>query len=468
MNITNFMKYELKMSNFNKIDKNRVLSFLPLILILLSMDINAQNTITLSQAIRNGLASKNNIAVRKLELAMNKLQTQALYCKYWPELSAEYNYLYNPILQTSILPIGIFNPAYPPDATKSVRFGTKWTQSAGLTANQPLFDLSIKRKINESKLQEKITALSQEQSEYELSFTIAQAYIDIYLTEAKIKTLIADTNRTYISYMLLKNKFDEHRLLKSDLNKSKVNHNNGVQLLMDEMAQLIEDKVSLLFLMGVNDLEKWDFEIDTSFAVQSNSIYAVSPIHTMQLPDLQQLTTQSQLSNLQAESEKAKHIPTIHFKGFLGVNQFSNIFNPIAANSWFGLSYVGLDVKVPLLFGENLNNKIQQLKLKSDQYNLQEKDKILEYTKDMYTAKLKMDNLKAQLKILKENISLSNESVDIFQARVREGQESASNLNSEEASLQLMEADYETRKKQYWIYWLNYLKASGQLTILWK
>lgn len=439
-----------------------------LMVLLFSVAATAQNTITLSQAITNGLANKKNISASKLDITLSNLQTQALYLKYWPQVSAEYNYLYNPILQTSILPIGVFNPAYPADATKSVQFGTKWTQSAGLTAIQPLLDLSIQRHIREAKLQERIAALSQEQSEYELAYTIAQTYIDIYLDEAKIKLLVADTNRTYVSYTLLRNKFDEKRLLKSDVNKSKINHNNTIQLLSNGIAKMIEDKVYLLFLMGVGEIEQWDFAIDTTFATKYVITNTVPSISLEQMPDLQQLTLQSQLNSLRVKSENTKHIPTVNFKGYLGANQYVNEFDPLAANSWFGLSYVGLNVKVPLLFGDNTSNTIQQLNLQSNQYKLKKEDKTLQYTKEAFTAKLRINNLKTQLQTQAENIKLALESIDIFQARVQEGQESASNLNSEEVSLQALEADYEMNKKQLWVHWLNYLKSTGQLAVLWK
>ncbi|KOY84456.1 hypothetical protein AD998_20900 [bacterium 336/3] len=430
--------------------------------------VQAQSTITLSQAINDGLANRKNIIAGKLNVSLSKLQTKALQHKYLPQVSAEYQYLYNPILPTSILPIGVFNPSFPIDATKSVQFGTNWSQSLGLTVTQPLLDLSIQRYINEATLKEQIANLSQQQTEYELAYTIAQTYIDIYLGEAKLKSLIVDTNRTYISYMLLKNRFDEKRLLKSDLNKAKINHNNMVQLFKDWTALLIEDKVYLIFLIGATELKQWNFEIDTTFAMKYSIEIIDNTIFTDQLSDLQQLTLQSQLSDLQAKIERTKHLPTVGFKGYLGANQFSNLFNPIAANSWFGLSYIGLYVKTPILFGENTHNKIQQLKLQSDQYNLQKEDKKNQYKNDVFTVKLKIENKKLQLQTQKENIMLSKESINIFQARVKEGQESASNLNLEEVSIQLLEADYEMNKKQLWVYWLDNLKKTGQLTYLWK
>jgi outer membrane protein len=397
-------------------------------MMLLSANAGGQNIITLKQAINDGFMNRKNILAGKLDITIRKLQTQSLYRKYWPQVSIEYSYLYNPVLQTSILPIGIFNPAYPPDATKSIQFGTKWSQSAGLTATQPLLDLSIQRQISEARLQERITALSQAQTEYELAFLIAQTYIDIYLLESKVKVGIADTNRTYINYNLLKTKFEEKRLLKSDMNKSKVNHNNAVQQLMDGISQMIEDKVYLLFLTGVSDIEKYDFEIDTIFLANYPQLKPENSTTFDQLPEMQELELQSQLTAVQARSEKAKHIPTISFKGFIGANQYTNTFNPIAANSWFGLSYIGLNAKFPILIGENKHNKLLELKAQSSQYNLRKEDKTAQYLKDVFTANLRIENIQMQLKSLEENLSLSLETIAVFQARVTEGQESAFNL----------------------------------------
>ena len=439
-----------------------------LLLMLWSVPAGGQNVLTLNQAINNGFLNRKNIQAGKSDLVIQRLQTEALYRKYWPQVSLEYTYLYNPILQTSIMPIGIFNSAYPADATMSVRFGTTWSQTAGVTVLQPLIDLSIPRRINEAKLQERITSASQAQSEYELAFTIAQTYIEISLQESKIKSAIADTNRTYISYKLLNNKFVEKRLLKSDLNKSLINHNTALQLLLDALSELIEDKVYLLFLIGETAIEKSDFGIDTSFVKQYKMTTSGILPNPETIPELQQLELQSQLTGIQVISENAKRMPTLSLKGFLGANQYTNKFDPTEYNSWFGLSYVGIDLKFPLLFGENVKKNKQVLRLQSTQYSQQKEDKSALYAKDAYISKLKMECLFLQLKTQEVNMDLSLESIDITQARVTEGQESASTLNLDEASFQSLKAEYEMNKKQLWNNWLNYMKASGQLTILWK
>lgn len=436
--------------------------------ILLSVTASGQPVLTLSQAINNAFSNRKNIQSGKSDMIIRKLQTDALYRKYWPQVNMEYNYLYNPILQTSILPIGVFNPSYPADATKNVQFGTKWSQTAGITLNQPIIDVSISRQINEGKLQERITAASQAQTEYELAYTVAQVFIDVNLQEARIRSAIADTNRTWLSYQLLRNKFEQKRLLKSELNKGKINHNNALIQYRNTVSQLIEDKVYLLFLIGRTNVEQPDIAIDTTmFTNNSISVTNIQP-SLSNIPELQQLQLKGEMAGVQTKTEKAKYLPTLGVKGFLGANQYTNDFNPTTANSWFGLSYVGINLKYPLLFGEDKQKKLQQLQLQSDQYYQQMNDRTDQYHKDAVTAKIKMDRTLYELKTQEENINLSIESVSIFQARVSEGQESGVNLNMEEAELQKLTADLQTNKRQYWMYFVDYLKAVGKLEVFWK
>ncbi len=437
-------------------------------LLFLSVQVTAQNTLTLEQVINSALKNRKNIQAGKLDLSIRKLQTDALLKKYWPQLSFEYSYLYNPILQTSILPIGMFNSNFPPDAMKAIQFGTSWTQSADLVLQQPLIDISIKRQIKEFELQEKITASSQAQTEYDLAYTVAQTYLNIGLQEQQIQLAVSDTNRTMISYQLQKDKFDAKRLLKSDLNKAHINHNNAVQKLRDAISQLIEDKVYLLFLIGEPDIAKADFAIENGLFKNDQLLRSDLQLQKDSIPELRQLELQGILISLQAQSEKAKYIPTLNLKGHLGANQYTNNFNPIEANSWYGSSYVGLDMKVPLLFGEDKHSKLQQLQQQEMQYHQQRDDKSAQYQKDAFTAKIKMNRVLAQIKNFEDNISLSNETIRIMQERVKEGQETTSALNTEETNLQNIEAEEAIAKKQLWLYWLDYLRASGQLSKLWK
>ncbi len=453
-------------------NRNRIVSVLTVFAVsilgmLLSATCVAQAVVTLPDAIKKALDNRKAIQAGREDLKIRQLQTQALMRKYWPQVSIDYTYQYNPILQTSILPIGVFNPAYPIDATKSVQFGTKWSQAAGITVNQPLLDLSIRRQRNEAELQEKITDAGQAQTEYDLAYTTAQAYVNIALQENKIKTAVTDTLRTWTSYKLQLDKYEGKRLLKSDLNKARINHNNTLQSLGDAIAQLVQNKVYLLFLTGETKLENVDFVIDTTFLTDM-TLKKKGGRDQNGVPELQQLALQAQLADIQVKTERTKYIPTVSLKGFLGANQYTNDFNAVEPNTWYGLSYIGLNVKLPLLIGENKHNKMQQLHLQNAQLDEQRTDKTSQYYKDAVTANLKMQQVLTQMATLEDNIALEKETVGIIQDRVTEGVETAANLNTEEAALQAIESEYTTAQRQMWAYWLDYLKASGNLGILWK
>lgn len=453
----------------DKIEKMKNKNFLSLIMILLIVaNLGAQSTTTLNEAINSALRNRNNIQAGAIDLELQQLKTKALYKKYGPQVTAEYNYNYNPILQSSIIPVGIFNPALPPDATENIQFGTTWSQSAGISATQPLFDATIKKQINESRLQEKIRIASQAQTEYELAYAVSIAYLNIYLQQQQINSAIIDTARTRISYQLQLEKYIAGSLLKSELNKAIINHNNTKQQLLDATILLVENKIYLLFLTGTIAGEANDFYIDTVF-FNNNSLLVTDTKYSIDsIPILQQLDFQQQLSLLQQQTERSKYIPVVSLNGFLGANQYSNNFNPIESNTWFGYSYIGLNVKIPLLLAENRSNKIQQLEIQSVQYSKQMQDKSAQFNQETRTASLEIERIENKLKTQEANLILYQESLTISQDRLKEGQITSFELNNQEYALQQLLAEYENTKRQMWLSRLSYLNTSGQLSKLWK
>jgi outer membrane protein TolC len=197
-------------------------------------------------------------------------------------------------------------------------------------------------------------------------------------------------------------------------------------------------------------------------------LFADTKVVIDSIPVFQQLKLQQQLSLLQQQTEKSKYIPAISLKGFLGANQFSNEFNPIKANSWFGYSYIGLNIKFPLLLAEDKKNKIQQLQLQSQQYSAQLDDKSEQLNQESLTATLELTRLNLQLKTQEDNILLYKETLQILQDRFKEQQISAIELNKQEFELQKLLITYQNTKAKAWLFKLAFMNATGQLSKLWK
>jgi outer membrane protein TolC len=186
------------------------------------------------------------------------------------------------------------------------------------------------------------------------------------------------------------------------------------------------------------------------------------------LPEVQQLQLKEVLTDAQAQKEKTKYLPTLGVKGFIGANQFANSFDPFAPNSWFGQSYVGIDLKYPIFAGDDRRRKLQELQYQKTQYGLEKEDMLARYAKDAAIASIRMNEILTDMKLQEENITLAKESVALFQARVAEGLQLSADLNTEEADLQQIQATYDGNKRQYALYFLDYLKTSGHLDRLWK
>ena len=81
-------------------------------ILLIVAKVSAQSNTTLSQAINSAFNNRKNIQAGKIEIEIQQLKTKALYKKYGLQISGEYNYNYNPILQSSIIPVGKFIRLY--------------------------------------------------------------------------------------------------------------------------------------------------------------------------------------------------------------------------------------------------------------------------------------------------------------------------------------------------------------------
>ena len=152
--------------------------------------------IKLISCIDSALANKGNIKAVKTDIEIAKLQTSSAYQKYLPDLSLSYNYRYNPIIPTQIIPVGQFNQV-PTDEKRPIRFGTDWQQNSGINLFQPLIDFSIKSRVAESKINEKLKNADGEAVQRDLIMEVIKSFTIVWLREEQTRSATLDTLRTY-------------------------------------------------------------------------------------------------------------------------------------------------------------------------------------------------------------------------------------------------------------------------------
>ncbi len=395
--------------------------------------------LTADSCIAAALHNKNTLKAKKQEQLIAGLKTQELNAKYWPQISLAYDYRYNPIIQTSILPIGQFN-AVPTDEKRAIQFGTAWQQSAGATLYQPLIDATISSMAAESRLNERLKNTETAAANRELKYEALSTFATICQKQRQITSSVIDTERTLKTVTLVTAKYNEGKILRTELNKALQNQNNAVSAYRQVVTDVVKQKIYLSYLTGLPLQQILTAAIDEQSIARFTMIEKSATVNYAALPELEQLSFKQELNQKQRITENRKGLPTVGLQGFLGANQYSSIFNPVLANSWFGNSYVGVTVKWPILNGATRITHLRQLDAEQLAIGYQLEDARRKSDADLQSILEDLKYLESAAQTLQSNIALMKDNIAIYQQRFSQGQATAYELNTEELALQKEEA----------------------------
>ena len=230
--------------------KSIIPSIIFILLISLSNRLSGQE-IKLITCIDSALANRGNIRAVRTDIEIAKLQTSSAYQKYLPDLSLSYNYRYNPIIPTQIIPLGQFSQI-PTDEKRPIKFGTDWQQNSGLNLYQPIIDFSIRSRVAESRINEKLRNTDAAAAERDLKLEVIKSFTNIWLREEQLRSAALDTLRTSRTKELFIVKSKEGKVLKTEVNKAILNHNNSLSDYVAVSSSLTREKIYMSFLTGIS------------------------------------------------------------------------------------------------------------------------------------------------------------------------------------------------------------------------
>lgn len=414
--------------------KSLILSIIFVLRISLSSVISGQE-IKLIALIDSALANKGNIQAVRTDIEIAKLQTSSAYQKYLPDLSLSYNYRYNPIIPTQIIPLGQFSQI-PTDEKRPIKFGTDWQQNSGLNLYQPLIDFTIKSRVAESRINEKLRNNDADAAERDLKLEVIKSFTDIWLREEQFHSAKLDTLRTSRTKELFMLKSKEGKVLKTEVNKAILNHNNALSNYVAVSSSLTREKIYMSFLTGISLENLLDGTYD--FSPFSEDLLKISDTGPLvdSIPSVISYLLRAELLEQQQQSERMKHTPTIGFEGFLGANQYTDTFNPFLSDSWYGSSYVGLSLRFQILSGNSTKNRVNQLKLEKKGIQSRLDDEINSVLNKSLLLKEEIKQIEYQAGLSQQNIKLYEENLSLNQVRFDEGQINAYDLITEEIDFQ--------------------------------
>lgn len=439
-------------------------SIILILIISLSYRLSGQE-IKLITCIDAALANRANIKAVRTDIEIAKLQTSSAYQKYLPDLSLSYNYRYNSIIPTQIIPVGQFNQI-PTDEKRPIKFGTIWQQNSGLSLYQPLIDFSIKSRVAESRINEKLKNTDAAVAERDLKMEVIKSFTNIWLNEEQLRSAEFDTIRTSGIKELFAAKSREGRVLKTEVNKTLLNHNNALSNYFAASSSLTSEKIYMAFLTGIS-LETL---LDGKFDFSPFSENGLKTVNKYPLPDsvpsVESLRLQAELLAQQQVSEKMKNTPTLGFEGFLGANQYTDSFNPILSGSWYGSSYIGLSLRLQIFSGNSVKNRVNQLKLEEKGIKYRLEDEVNSVINKSILLNEEIREISYQTELLRQNIALYKENFSLYQERFDKGQINAYDLLTEEIDYQKEMAMLNEKRAELVYKQIELINNSGALSSL--
>lgn len=418
--------------------------------------------VTLKDCIQAGLQNKVSLKTARTEVLISNLKLIENKAKYLPQISIAFDYRFNPIIPSQIVPIGQFNPI-PTNDTRAIQFGTNWQQNSGISLYQPLLDFNIQSRIKEAKLYEKLMINDLKESENEFIYELVKTYNNIILFELQLNDAANDSLRSYETWKIIELKYKEGVVLKNELNNSIINHNLNIINYNNKLGFYIREKIYLNYLTGIN----LNSILDQKFAQFSNSLlisdFKTDTIIMGSNLKIEKLNLQEEILRQELITEKTKYTPSIGLIGFLGVNQFTQEFNLFETNSYYGNSYLGLSLKFQLFSPDKGFNIEKQIQNKALIINYKREDLKSEITNQIYQKNNEINNLFNELKILEYSVQIQKENIKIFKDRLNNGQSVANDLNNQEIELQKLLTQVNQTKEKYSKALIDKLYISGVL-----
>lgn len=337
--------------------------------------------LSLEKAIEIAMQGNPGLQVKSLQVELARKRIEEAEWKKIPALYLDYNLRRNLILPTTPVPAIAFDP----NATKGeiipLQFSSKWTSNIGIVGHYDIFNPQRNGKEEVASRKAGIKQTEKMIETNKLKSQVRQDYAACIIARAQLELAITDTSNTAELARITRNLYAAGRIKITDLNlvlsekiqaqnhylkARKIYHSTRAQLLLDMGFSPISD-LSFTLTDNITELVK-KYKNDGKLNDSSLS--------------LQKLQQEQNLLTLQIENAQKGFLPTVSLQAYLGANYYANSINILNIENWYGNSYLGLEVTVPITQGLDRIKNIEALNIQrriSDaRYNIQESQLELE------------------------------------------------------------------------------------------
>ncbi|MCD0464168.1 TolC family protein [Flavobacterium sp. ENC] len=431
----------------------------------IGLSVSAQvKTLTLKDALTYALQNKADAKKSKLEVENSEYKIQEVRSRALPQISANGNLTYNPVIQTTVIDGAGFGA---PGTTIQAAFGQKWTSTAGLSLTQAIFDQSVFTGLKAAKSTREFYQINNQLTEEQVIERVANNYYAVFVQKERLVLLDSNYVNTTKVRDIVKGQFDNGLAKKIDLDRIVVKMSN-----IDTERQQIKNQITLQenalkFYMGMPieteiDMPKEEFEVIPAALTEQANVENRT--------EYLLLKKQEELLVYNKKAVEAGYYPTLSLTaGYNYIGQgpeFPWFAKPKDGVYWSDYSAIGLNLHVPIFTGFGTRAKVRQADVQIRSLQEDMKDTKLSLDLDYRNAIAQIDDNLVTIENQKENMRLAKEILDNTKNNYLQGLASLTDLlDSENASLEAQN-NYTRAVLNYKIAEVALIKSKGELKTL--
>lgn len=346
-----------------------------------SVFLNAQEKITLDEAIEIALSESNTIKIADMTIEKTGYAKKGAYSALYPNISATGNYQRTLKKQVMVMEMG--------GQAMSIEVGTSNNVTAGVTAAMPLVNAQLWQSLKLSALDVELAIEQARSSKISLVSQVKQAFYAVLLAKEAYDVYKEVYDNAQKNFEDIEKKYNVGKASEFEFLRAKVNMNNAEPEVFSAENAVILAIWQLKAIMGIDLSTELDVEGELSDYTEELLASALTANDTVSFDNntnLIQLRIQDEMLSKTIKMTKFQYIPTLSAQFAYNYNAMGNTFDM----NWNPYSVVALSLNIPIFDGFSKRNNIRQYKKTQDilRLNIEDAERNLNIALENYRDKM--------------------------------------------------------------------------------
>lgn len=391
-----------------------------------SIFLNAQEKITLDEAIEIALSESNTIKIADMTIEKTGYAKKGAYSALYPNISATGNYQRTLKKQVMVMDMGMGEPL-------EIEVGTDNNVSAGITAAMPLVNAQLWQSLKLSALDVELAIEQARSSKISLVSQVKQSFYAVLLAKEAYNVYKEVYDNAQKNFEDTEKKYKVGKASEFEYLRAKVNVNNAEPEVFNAENSVVLAIWQLKAIMGIDLNTNIDIEgrlADYEDDVLSSMLVSDS-ISFENNTNLLQLKLQDKMLSRTIKMSKFQYIPTLSAQFAYNYNAMGNTFDM----NWNPYSVVALSLNIPIFDGFSKRNNIRQYKKTQDilRLNIEDTERSLNIALENY--KNQMNTSVKRYTAAEATLEMAQKSYDISEKMYELGKATLVELNDAQLAL---------------------------------